>query len=112
MGSMVADKCSRCGKIVVKHSHVDSSDMVKTYDSFLYLCDIKKEESGRPSLQLKEYAGAEPESSRLYCLDCLDATVHEWVVEMKKRGKSDSIPLGHILLPNRPISSPCPVCGR
>lgn len=106
---MVADKCSRCGKLVVKRSSADSSDMVRTCDSFLYLCDVRKEEPGRPTLQLKEYAGNE---QRTYCLDCLDATVHEWVEEMKKRGKSDSIPLNHIMLPGKCVSSPCPVCGR
>lgn len=106
---MVADKCNRCGKIVVKHNHADSSDMVKTCDSFLYMCDLKERESGRPSLQLKEYVGEG--KPKMYCLDCLDVTVHEWVEEMKKRGKSD-IPLDHILLPDRQVSSPCPICGR
>ena len=109
---MVADKCNRCGKIVVKLNHYDSSDMVETCDSFLYLCDIKAGDSGRPSLQLKEYCGGTLErQSHMYCLDCLDATVAEWVEEMKKRGKSN-IPLSHILLPNRPVSSPCPICGK
>ena len=105
--NMVADKCNRCGKIVVKHGHADSSDMVKTEDSFLYMCDIDhKTESGRPSLQLKDYPGA-----RMYCLDCLLETVREWVEEMKKRGAS-KIPLNHILFPDKNVSSPCPVCGK
>ena len=90
---MVADKCERCGKIVVKQYLGDSSDMVRTRGLFLYLCDVKDNATCRPSL-LKDY------TSEIYCLDCLDATVHEWVEELKKRGKSD-IPLNHILLPDR-----------
>jgi len=27
---MVVDKCNRCGKVVVKPNHFDSSDMVET----------------------------------------------------------------------------------
>ena len=107
---MVADKCNRCGKVVVKHDHMNSSDMVKTNDSFLYMCDIKdKEESSRPSLQLKDY-GPE-DGSRMYCLDCLLEGVTEWVEEMKKRGPSN-IPLNHIIFPKGKVSSPCPVCGK
>ena len=107
--NMVADKCNRCGKIVVKHDHAASSDMVKTQDSFLYMCDLMKGESGRPSLQLKEYYGED--KNRMYCLDCLLETVREWVDEMKKRGKSD-IELSHIMFPGGGVSSPCPICGR
>lgn len=106
---MTADKCSRCGKIVVKHDHAGSSDMVKTSDSFLYMCDVKAGESGRPSLQLREYYGED--QSRMYCLDCLLEEVHEWVEVMRKRGASD-IPLNHIVFPKDKISSPCPVCGK
>lgn len=107
---MTADKCNRCGKIVVKHNHSDSSDMVKTQDSFLYMCDINhKEESGRPSLQLKEYYGQD--QSRMYCLDCLLTEVSEWVKKMKKRGKSN-IPPDHIIQGKTGVSSPCPICGR
>jgi len=105
---MVADKCNRCGKIVVKHQHMDSSDMVKTEDSFLYMCDIDhKTESSRPHLQLKDY----PDKQRMYCLDCLLAEVSDWVKEMKKRGKRD-IPLDHIIQGKQGVSSPCPICGR
>lgn len=83
--------------------------MVMTEDSFLYMCDVKQGEGGRPSLQLREYYGEE--RSRMYCLDCLLFEVAEWVEEMKKRGKSN-IPLNHIILPDKGVSSPCPICGR
>lgn len=106
---MTADKCNKCGKVVLKHYHADSSDMVKTKDSFLYMCDTKEKEAGRPYLQLKEYYGED--QSRMYCLDCLQEMVHEWVGEMKKRGPSD-IPLHHIIFPEGKVSSPCPVCGK
>ena len=106
---MVADKCNRCGKVVIKRNHADSSDMVKTSDSFLYMCDTKKGESGRPSLQLREYYGEE--HSRMYCLDCLVAEVTEWVEKVKKRGASE-IPLNHIIFAEGRVPSPCPVCGK
>ncbi len=106
--NLVADKCNRCGKMVIKGSCGDSSDMVRTNDSFLYLCDVKPGESSRPSLRLREYG---IETSHSYCLDCLVKVVTEWVEEMKKRGKSD-IPLQNIVLPDKRVSSPCPVCGR
>jgi len=109
MGRIFADRCEKCGKTVVKHSHADSSDMVQTNDSFLYLCDVKEGESSRPSLYLREYASPSPEHH--YCLDCLLVKVAEWIAEMKKRGAS-KIPLDRILLPKGEISSPCPVCGR
>ena len=102
---MIADRCNRCGKTVVKSCHGDSSDMVKTNDSFLYLCDMDyKSESSRPCLQLKDY----PDKPRLYCLDCLAEEVTEWVEKMKKRGDSD-IPLDHIIFST---ISPCPTCGK
>ena len=91
---MVADRCDRCGRTVVKKDHASSSDMVQTHDSFLYLCDIRAGESSRPCLQLKEYM---PEKSRLYCLNCLLATIQDWVEEMKKRGDS-AIPQENVLL--------------
>ena len=106
---MVADKCSRCGKMVVKCGHADSSDMVKTMDSFLYMCDMKTGEACRPSLQLKEYYGED--QFRMYCLDCLVAEVAEWVEKMKSRGASN-IPIDHIIFPGKNVSSPCPICGR
>lgn len=99
--------CSRCGKKVIKTSEHGSSDMVITHDSFLYLCDLKKGESSRPSLQLKDY---EPDERRTYCLDCLLTEISKWVEEMKKRGSSD-IPLNNIVFGNV-ITSPCPVCGK
>ena len=106
---MVADECSRCGKVVVKSNSADSSDMVRTEDSFLYLCDLLPSESGRPTLQLKEYSGMD--HSRLYCLDCLLEVVTEWVEKMKARGKS-KIPLNHVISGMKGITFPCPVCGR
>jgi len=109
MGQMVADKCSRCGKIVVKNSHAESSDMVKVCDSFLYMCDLKPGEGSRPSLQLKEYRDVD--SFRMYCPNCLLEEVREWVVEMLMRGASN-IPLDHTIFPGGKISSPCPVCGK
>jgi hypothetical protein len=105
---MVADECCRCGKIVVKKHSSDSSDMVKTYDSFIYMCDVKPGEGSRPHLQLKDYRGVD--ESRTYCLDCLLEEVKEWVEKMKQRGPS-KIPLNHIVFPGK-VSSPCPVCGR
>jgi len=105
---MVADKCHKCGRIVVKHDHIDSSDMVKTNDSFLYICDIKLGESSRPCLQLKEYYGAD--EARMYCLDCLLEVVVDWVKEMKKRGAS-KIPLNHIIAGDKVLSR-CPICGK
>jgi hypothetical protein len=107
--NLVADQCSRCGKIVVKRYLSDSSDMVKTCDSFVYMCDTKPGETGRPSLQLKNYTGGD--ESQMYCLDCLLETVREWVETMKQRGSSD-IPFKHIILAKGYVSSPCPVCGR
>lgn len=106
--NIIADKCNRCGKVVVKHSHSESSDMVQTNDSFLYLCDIPKGESSRPSLQLKEYC---EHGERLYCLDCLLETIKEWVEKMKKRAPS-KIPLNNIIFGNKGVTSPCPVCGK
>ena len=105
---MIADKCNCCGKVVVKRNSSDSSDMVKTEDSFLYMCDLKKGEGSRPILQLREYGGSD--NSRMYCLDCLLEVLSEWVEEMKKRGQSD-IPLNHIIFGNK-VPSPCPVCGK
>jgi hypothetical protein len=106
--NMIADKCNRCGKVVVKHNQSDSSDMIKTCDCFLYLTDIKNNESSRPTLQLREYCG--PDQTRAYCPDCLVAEITEWVDKLKKRGKSD-IPLNHIIFGDR-VTSPCPVCGK
>ena len=105
---MVADKCNRCGKVVVKSTHSGSSDMVKTEDSFLYMCDLKKGESSRPSLQLREYGKSD--NSRMYCLDCLLEVVSKWVMEVKKRKQSD-IPLNHIIAGNK-VLSPYHTCGK
>lgn len=102
----IVDVCDRCGKKVVKTCDSDSSDMVRTNNSFLYLCDLKEGESSRPTLQLKNYYYEEGS----YCLDCLLTEVEEWVKKMKDRGAS-KIPLEKIIFGNT-VSSPCPVCGR
>ena len=107
--NMYADRCNRCGKTVIKGSHNDSSDMVITCDSFLYMCDIKPGESSRPTLSLKEYYG--PDIRHMYCLDCLVEVVGGWVKEMKERGPS-KIRLDHILCGEKGVTSPCPVCGK
>jgi len=108
---MIADKCNRCGKTVIKRYNSDSSDMVLTEDSFLYLCDTIRGESCRPSLSLREYYGEDKQHH--YCLNCLSEVIHEWVEAMKARGPSKSIPLNHILTGNKGgVISPCPVCGR
>lgn len=107
---MVADKCNRCGKVVVKKSQSDSSDMVMTCDSLLYMCDLRQGEGSRPTLQLKEYGCSEENAPRMYCLDCLLAEVTEWVEKMKARGAS-KIPLNSIIFAGK-VNSPCPVCGK
>ncbi len=104
---MVADKCNRCGKAVIKHGSEESSDMVETHDSFLYLCDLKKDEGSRPTLQLREGGR---DQNQLYCLDCLVSQVSEWVEKMKARGAS-KIPLNHIIFGDK-VPSPCPLCGK
>jgi hypothetical protein len=103
-----ADVCNRCGKKVVKRGEADSSDMVKTNDSFLYLCDIKPLEAARPSLALKEYCGVNTDHT--YCPDCLVAEVSEWVAKIKARGAS-KIHLNNIIMGDK-VTSPCPVCGK
>ncbi len=105
--NFVADVCHRCGKKVVKRLDIDSSDMVKTHDSFLYLCDLKPGESCRPSLQLKDYG---PDSERGYCLNCLLTEVTEWVQKMKERGASKISPRNIIF--GDIVTSPCPICGK
>ena len=102
------DVCFRCGKKVIKTSRSGSSDMVETSDGFLYLCDVKKGESSRPSLQLRDYNNEY--MKRTYCLDCLLAEVSEWVMKMKKRGSSN-IPFNDIIIGNI-VPSPCPICGK
>lgn len=95
---MIADKCDRCGKVVVKQNHFDSSDMVITEGSFLYMCDRKGGKACRPHLELESLSGIRGERGKAYCPDCLLAVVREWVEEIKKRGASD-IPVGNIILP-------------
>jgi len=109
MSNIVADKCDRCGKIVVKHDHADSSDMVKTCDSFLYMCDVKRGESSRPSLELKNYYGEG--AGKMWCPDCLLETISEWIRGIKERGPSE-IPPEHVISGKKGVPSPCPICGK
>ncbi len=102
-----ADVCHRCGTKVVKRAENDSSDMVKTCDSFLYMCDVKPGEACRPCLQLRDFS---PDSARMYCLDCLLNEVSEWIKKMKERGRSNISPKNVIW--GDMISYPCPHCGR
>jgi len=105
---MVADKCARCGKIVIKHDHAASSDMIHARVNCLYMGDLKPGEGGRPTLQLEKYGDG---WEGTYCPDCFLAVVKEWVEKLKARGNSD-IPLSHVLQGKVGVSSPCPVCGR
>ena len=106
--NMIADKCNRCGKVVIKHDSRDSSDMIRTNDSFLFYGDLMEGESGRPSLNLKEFSGGD--TSHLYCPDCLLETVKEWVEKIKKR-PSSKIPINHILPPGNKVFN-CPLCKK
>lgn len=107
---MVADKCNQCGKVVVKHGSADSSDMIQTNDSFLFMGDLLPGEGGRPSLALKEYFRLNEQSFHHYCLDCLVAVVVEWVQKLKQRPASN-IPIGYVLPPGNQIIK-CPICNK
>jgi hypothetical protein len=104
---LIADKCNRCGKVVIKHDDSDSSDMIQTGDCFLFLGDVLPHESSRPTLALKEFNN---NAHHLYCPDCLVAVVTDWVKELKKRPAS-KIPFNHILPPGNGIFN-CPLCQK
>ena len=98
------DVCAHCGKKVIKKSHSDSSDMVRTCDSFLYLCDLKRKECVRPHLDLQNFSKQGEDQSKVYCLDCLLGVITNWITEMKARGPS-KIDRNDIIFPEGKVSS-------
>ena len=99
------DVCDYCGKKVIKKSWSDSSDMVKTCDSFFYLCDLKRKESIRPHLDLMNFSEcAGEDQSKMFCLDCLLEVITNWITEMKARGPS-KIDRNDIIFPEGKVSS-------
>ena len=94
----VGDKCNLCGKVVLKPANFESSDMVVTNASILYLGDLKEGEGVRPSLLLKDY----PDREHHYCLDCFLEVVTRWVAAMKARGPSDISPENILLSKQAP----------
>ena len=107
---ILAQKCNKCGKVVLQHDRIESTDLITTNGSFLFMGDVLPCESGRPSLNLKDFNVSEEDGEYHYCPDCLVEEVREWVEKIKKRPPS-KIPINHILPPGNKVEV-CPFCHK
>ena len=85
---IVGQECERCHKRVWQKDSIDSTDLVVTDGKMLFLGDIQKGESSRPSLSLKGYG---PERDLHYCVSCLRIVVNEWLDAVDARGMSKGV---------------------